>query len=110
MIGIDGTYTYSKIVMVDFGDIQASYITIAPNPVQTTINLQMTALPLGTYSVEVINSIGQVQLSKKINVTQYDQKEVIPCPAGMNTGIYHLSIYDGKNNRVKTIGVFISNN
>ena len=110
MIDIDGTYTYSKIVMVNFGDIKASYVTVAPNPVKTSINVQMTALPQGTYRVEVTNSIGQVQLAKKINVTQYNQKEIIPCPATMNTGIYHLSIYDGKNNRVKTIGVFISNN
>jgi len=110
MIDIDGTYTYSRVVMVNFGDIKASYVTIAPNPVKTNINLQMTALPQGAYRVEVTNSIGQVQLTKKITVTQYNQKEVIPCTTGMNTGIYHLSIYDEKNNRVKTIGVFISNN
>jgi len=110
MIDIDGTYTYSKVVIINFGDIKASYVTVAPNPVKTNINLQMTALPQGAYTVEVTNSIGQVQLAKKINVTQYNQKETIPCTAGMNTGIYHLSIYDEKNNRIKTIGVFISNN
>jgi hypothetical protein len=70
----------------------------------------MTALAQGAYTVEITNSIGQVQLAKKINVSQYNQKETIPCTAGMNNGIYYLSIYDVKNNRIKSIPVFISNN
>jgi hypothetical protein len=110
MIDIDGTYTYSKVVIINFGDIKASYVTVAPNPAKTNINLQMTALEQGAYTVEITNSIGQVQLAKKINVTQYNQKETIPCTAGMNNGIYYLSIYDVKNNRIKSIPVFISNN
>ena len=70
----------------------------------------MTALQPGAYKVEVTNSIGQVQLTKKITITQYDQKEVLPCTAGMNTGIYYLSIYDETNKRIKSIGVFVNNN
>ncbi len=110
MIDIDGTYTYSKVVIVDFGDVKANYVSVAPNPAKTKINLQMTALPQGEYKIEVTNSIGQVQLTKKITITQYDQKEVIPCTAGMGTGIYYLSVYDEKNNRVKSVGVFVYNN
>lgn len=70
----------------------------------------MTALQPGDYKVEVTNSIGQVQLTKKITITQYDQKEVIPCTAGMTTGIYYVSIYDETNKRIKSIGVFVNNN
>ena len=110
MIDADGTYNYSKVAIVNFANVKASYVTVAPNPVKTTINLQMTALQQGAYKIEVTNSIGQVQLTKKINVTQYNQQEVIPCTAGMTTGIYYLSIYDEKNNRIKSIGVFVNNN
>ena len=110
MIDVDGTYEYSKVVMVNFGDIKANYVTVAPNPVKTSINLQMTALQQGAYKIEITNSIGQVQFTKKINITQYNQKEVIPCTASMRTGMYYLSIYDEKNNRIKSIGVFVNNN
>ena len=110
MIDTDGSYKYSKVAIVNFGDVKASYVTVAPNPVKTTINLQLTALPQGVYKIEVTNSIGQVQLTKKITITQYDQKEVIPCTARMITGIYYLSVYDEKNDRIKSIGIFVDNN
>jgi len=70
----------------------------------------MTALEKGNYKIEVTNAIGQLQFSKKVNVSQYNQKETIPCTTSMNPGVYYLSIYDENNKRVKSIGFFINNN
>ena len=110
MIDIDGTYTYSNIIVIHFGEIKNNNIVIAPNPVKTNINLQMTALEQGAYKIEITNAIGQLQFTKKINVSQYNQKETIPCTATMKPGIYWLSVFDENNNRVKSIGFFINNN
>lgn len=110
MIDADGTFKYSNTVMVRFGVIKSGDAVIAPNPVKTNINLKMTDLEPGVYKIEVTNAIGQVQLTKKINLIQEEQKESIIRPATMNNGIYYLSIYDEKNNRVKSLGFFVSNN
>jgi len=108
MIDVDGTFSYSNIVTVRFGEIKSGDVVVAPNPVKANINLQMTGLQQGVYKIEVTNAIGQIQLIKKINVLQYNQKETMQCPSGMTAGIYWLSMYDEKNNRVKSISVFVS--
>jgi len=110
MIDIDGTFSYSNIVTVRFGEVKSGNVVIAPNPVKTSINLQMTGLQQGIYKIEVTNAIGQIQLTKKITVLEYHQKETMQCPSGMTPGIYWLSVYDEKNNRVKSIGVFVNKN
>ena len=110
MIDIDGTFSYSNTVILRFGDVKTANVVIAPNPVSTNINLQMTDLQEGFYKIEVTNAIGQLQLTKKVNVSQYLQKESILCPSSMNKGVYWLSIYDEKNNRIKSIGFFVNNN
>ena len=108
MIDADGTFSYSNIAVVRFGEVKSGVVVISPNPVKTNINLQMTGLQQGTYKIEVTNAIGQIQLTKKINVLQYNQKETMLCPSGMTPGIYWLSIYDEKNTRIKSIGVFVN--
>lgn len=109
MIDKDGTYTYSKIVTVRFGGSKAYSITIAPNPVTTNINLQMNDLPAGVYRIEVTNAIGQSQLKRKINVEQPNQNETIARSQTMIQGIYYLSIYNEKNNKIKSMSFFVSN-
>ena len=108
MIDDDRTFSYSNIVTIRFGDVKNVNIVIAPNPVKTNINLQMTGLSHGTYKIEVTNAIGQAQFTKKINVSQYNQKETMQCPSGMIAGIYWLNIYDENNVRIKSIGVFVN--
>ena len=110
MIDVDGTFNYSNTVIVRFGSVKGGDVIIAPNPVKSNINVRMTDLEHGSYKIEITNAIGQLQLSKKINVTQQQQNESIICPATMNKGVYWLSIYDEKNTRIKSIGFFVSNN
>ena len=108
MIEKDGTYNYSNTVVLNFGDVKNIHIAIAPNPVKTTINLQMKGLPAGNYKIEITNALGQSQYNRTINITQNYQTETIASPSSMTNGIYYLSIYDDKNNRIKSMNFLIN--
>jgi len=108
MIEKDGSYNYSKVVTVNFGEIKNIQAAIAPNPVNSNINLQLKGVSTGIYKIEITNAIGQSQLSKRINVTQNNQTETIITPLSMSNGIYYLSIYDENNNRVKSLSFLVN--
>ena len=108
MIEKDGTYNYSKVVVLNFGEVKNVQALIVPNPVKSNINLQMKGLPAGNYRIEITNTIGQSQFTNRINITQNNQTETIISPSNMSNGIYYLSIYDEKNIRIKSINFLIN--
>ena len=108
MIEKDGTYNYSNVVILNFGEVKNVQAQIIPNPVKTNINLQMRGLPTGSYRIEITNTIGQSQFTNRINITQNNQAETIISPSSMSNGIYYLSIFDEKNNRIKSINFLIN--
>jgi len=108
MIEKDGTYNYSNIVVLHFGEIKNIQAIIAPNPVTSNINLQLKGLPAGAYRIEVSNAIGQSQISKRVNIVQNTQNETIIRPSSLSNGIYYLSIYDEKNSRIKSISFLVN--
>ena len=104
----DNRYKFSDIITVHFNDKLQGEVMITPNPANIDINIKMKGLEKGTYHFELLNSLGQLQLSRMVNITMYDQQETIPCTDKMPSGMYWLNIYNEKNNRIKSLGVFIN--
>ncbi|MFD2720998.1 right-handed parallel beta-helix repeat-containing protein [Hymenobacter monticola] len=63
-VDTDGTATYSPVRTVSFTATTAEpAISLFPNPATSTTQLDLTALPAGTYQVSVLDATGRVVLS-----------------------------------------------
>ncbi|MGI8951230.1 MAG: T9SS type A sorting domain-containing protein [Chitinophagaceae bacterium] len=75
-VDFDGRYSYSKIVSAEIGAIQQGLV-VSPNPVKGNMNISFKGMPHGNYRLDVINSSGQVIVSRTVNVTNDAQTENI---------------------------------
>lgn len=88
----DGSTQFSSIVKVNTGVLKNGF-TILSNPaLNSTINLQCNDLPAGPYTIEVINAVGIMVLSQKLNHPGGTGNHHISLPNNVNTGIYWLRI------------------
>lgn len=90
-IGIDGSAIYSKTVKVTPEKLVKG-ILISPNPVKNgQLNMLITDVPAGNYSVQVFNQTGQLMHSASISLTSYTTQKGLNV-GKFNTGIYHVII------------------
>ena len=106
MIEKDGSFSYSDIVIVQFGKKASFDITVAPNPVLSSIHVQMTGLQKGDYRIELHNTAGQVFRNQLFTVSQDSQTETIP-RNNMIKGLYWMSVYDNTNHIVKSLKIIL---
>lgn len=92
-LGKEGKMTYSKIVRVLVGsNVNNSRITIYPNPIQGGIaNLQFENQEAGTYQLRLLNTVGQVMMTKVIAHAGGSSSELLRLGT-LTKGIYHLEI------------------
>ncbi len=95
-VNADGKYLLSKIVLVNIDAASTpvvSSIKVFPNPViNQQINLQLTDLPKGAYTVQLINPQGQVVLIQNINHNGGSAGQVISIPKTLAAGIYIIQV------------------
>jgi len=106
MIEKDGSFSYSDIVIVQFGKKASFDITVAPNPVLSSIHVQMTGLQKGDYRIELHNTAGQVFRNQLFTVSQDSQTETIP-RNNMIKGLYWMNVYDNTNHIVKSLKIIL---
>lgn len=104
-VDVNGKTAFSKIVKVFAGSIKQS-ISVNPNLVKGgIINLQMMNQPAGTYKLSLLNSIGQVMLSREIEHTENSISETILINKFTSHGLYKLNVTkpDGKQQNINLI-------
>jgi hypothetical protein len=95
--GKDGQVSYTTVVKVWMG-APTGEISVYPNPVTgTVIHLTMPYNKSGSYRVRILNSLGQVLASQKIDHLLDNTIETIRWHAPAK-GIYHLEIIDPDGN------------
>jgi hypothetical protein len=98
-----GLIKYTNIVKVGFGKT-ATEITVAPNPVTgNSINLQLTDLAKGSYTVQLFNNMGQQVLVSKFNHPGGSVNQPVYLTAGMAAGTYQLVLSGGETRLTTTI-------
>ena len=65
-VDADGTSSYSPVRSVRFGKVVPA-IALFPNPATTATNLDLTALPAGSYQVSVLDATGRVVLTTTLD-------------------------------------------
>lgn len=88
----DGKINYSNVVKLYFGK-ENQRINIYPNPASVNnLNLQMISQPPGIYEVRLMNSFGQIFMTKTIQYTGGSSIENISPGKNIPKGFYQLEI------------------
>ncbi len=97
-VDIDGKMTYTAIVKVQIGGTITGGVSIFPNPiVNATINLQLTNQPQGTYSIKVLNQIGQPVLFTQIHHAEGTASNAIQLGQNIPHGLYNVEVVSPSN-------------
>ncbi|MBK8952958.1 MAG: T9SS type A sorting domain-containing protein [Chitinophagaceae bacterium] len=103
MVDLDSRYSYSNVVIVRKSLIKG--IKAFPNPATDHVNIEFSNAK-GSYTVSLLNQLGQQVYSKKVdinNTVQYIRIERGTIPAGM----YHVSIRDNNSGELQSEKVLI---
>ncbi|MCY7422212.1 MAG: T9SS type A sorting domain-containing protein [Chitinophagaceae bacterium] len=101
-IDIDGKFTYSGIVAVNFIAENSLQLKVYPNPVGNNITLQLTQAT-GNYSLVVYNFAGKKVLAANGSLTDINQRlntQLIK----LTTGVYSIQL-TGKGQKTSTVFV-----
>jgi hypothetical protein len=91
MINLDGSFSYSDIIKIDFGT--KKNISVYPNPVvDGTVQLHLNGLPKGNYQLSVINKAGQQISTTVISHSGVDGIRSIPLSSQVKKGYYYIQI------------------
>jgi len=94
--GSTGRVKYTQIINVKIGKGKSD-VVVYPNPVKDrTIGLQFNNEPKGTYTVEVVNGLGQRILSQKILHPGGSATQTIQLNNAVPKGVYQLRLSNGE--------------
>ena len=90
-VDYDGSYEYSDIQWVEFVGTEGD-ITVYPNPFNSTLNVNLTAVEAGTVELQLTDVIGRVLLSQEIEVVDGVQTITLDLDDRMSKGVYMLNV------------------
>ena len=102
---ITGEKKYSDISTVSIKSIEKG-ITVLTNQFSSVITLKMKNISVGDYNLNIINSLGQIVFSKKINRTDVYADENLALKNKLQRGVYTISL---SNKEAKFVQSFFVN-
>ena len=88
----DGKIVYSNVAKVA-ALLQEASVTVFPNPIRDSkINLQFSNMPVGRYSIQFTNSLGQIVYRSAVDISSGNERKIIILPAGVVNGNYQLKM------------------
>jgi len=104
----EGNFVYSIIKMINFQQAdQLPGIQIYPNPVNNHIAIQFDEQQTGYYSLELVNTVGQVIEKKQVQLSGNTMTgmDLVKKPS---QGIYFLRVVNQANNRQFLVKVLVN--
>ncbi|MCG2615532.1 FG-GAP-like repeat-containing protein [Terrimonas sp. NA20] len=99
----DGKYVYSNTVVVKFDQKSMGLVTIAPNPAQQQVSIRLTGFEKGEYTLRLFNTAGILFETRKINLREHQQTEVMNRNRNIVPGVYMVTLHDENNNKLSTV-------
>jgi len=106
MVDMNGGVKYSDIRMVKFTEGSQQLLTVYPNPSKDVARLQLDNFERGRYQIKVINTTGQVEYARQVNIENAHQEETIKVSA-MRNGLYRVMLIDAQGKRVSTTQLIV---
>ncbi len=108
-VNADGKYLLSKIAWVNIDAASTGpepSIKVYPNPViGQQFNLQLSDMPKGDYTVQLLNVRGQVVFTKNITHNGGTTSQVIPITKSLAAGIYLIKVVNGLSGYSQSIKI-----
>jgi hypothetical protein len=97
MIDLNGTYSYSQVVLIRKDSKAINGVTINPNPVMNGIaTVKMTSERKGTVELRVVDQSGRVVVRQLQNVYEGNNSITLGLQQ-LQSGIYTLQVTDGES-------------
>ncbi|MEP7373060.1 MAG: T9SS type A sorting domain-containing protein [Chitinophagaceae bacterium] len=97
-----GKIVYSKILSVTIGTTSQS-LRLYPNPVRgNQVNISMSNIKRGQYTLRIINTIGQDIFRQTINNQSSNMTQILDLPASIKAGVYKMVITGSDYRETKT--------
>ncbi len=108
MLNTDAKASYSKVVLVTKSGSYVSALRVSPNPAHETVQLHFNYIPIGNFTLLMINTSGQVVLKTNITVQNsiYEMKR-IDRTAAMPAGTYFIRLVGKKNQTAASAKVIL---
>lgn len=101
----DGSTQFSSVVKLINGQVKADFV-VAPNPVKDkNMNIQLTNLNKGIYTIDVIGLSGQKIKSVQVNHDGGSSSFSIKLPSTAQQGMYKIAVQNNAVNLVKQLYV-----
>jgi hypothetical protein len=89
----DGTYTFSDIVVVDFGNENVPVVfSVSPNPFTESADIYFQTPSAGRMIIEIYDLPGKLISSNEISISKGSASLPLPMNPNVNSGIYFVSI------------------
>ncbi len=106
VLNTDGSTQYSKIVTLNRKE--TLLVHVYPNPATNqSISVELYSQTPGNYYISLTNALGQMVLNKRVTVAGTNHLEKLSL-ASLNQGIYHLSIFNGDQKKVKSVTITVA--
>jgi hypothetical protein len=90
-VDVDGQFTYSDVVYVNYNSKTEHNISIAPNPFENNLSVSFQSENASTVQVKVYDMSGKLVVEKSINTIIGTNTYPLDELASLNMGIYHIS-------------------
>ena len=103
---IDGRYVSSSIVKINFAAVNqtAASIRIYPNPVKDQrVNVEMTNMPKGRYSLELMTIQGRILLKENFDHAGGTGIRSIVIGTPLKQGMYYINVYSDNSRFTKPV-------
>lgn len=98
MVDMDGSATYSKIVVISFSNSNEHFVATYPNPAHGSFQLVFRNMAAGRYAMNLISPTGQMLFTRNVQVSDPHQyTETVNLSAGLAQGTYVVRLVDQQN-------------
>jgi len=93
----ENTSNAGKTKVSTLTELVKAKVSVFPNPVRDgNVNIQLSAMPAGKYTIAAYSNVGQLIYSKSISYSSGLSTEVVALPANLANGVYTLVVNDTK--------------
>ncbi len=102
MIDLDGSFTYSKVIVVDNQNDKGLKTKVFPNPFTDALTIVLENGDKATsVSITLSDVLGQTLYVQKM--PSFDNKKIDISTVGLTSGAYFLKISDGHNTTIHKV-------
>jgi hypothetical protein len=99
----NGKFVYSNTIVVQFNQANPGLMAAVPNPAYQQISIRLSGYQKGEYTLRLYNTAGILFETRKINLRDHQQTEVMNRNRNMVPGVYMVTLHDENNNKLSTV-------